>query len=429
MKEQSVKRQATVLTGANIITRAMGFFLRVALGRLMGAQALGVMELSHSAHMLSIAPVTAGLPMAVSRLTARDGGRGALHAGDSLVLRVSLIWMPVWALFSPLIAYLLGDMRVLPALWAFTPCILILGLSGVRNGYCYGAGNAWPPALSELIEQLLRCALSIALLKGLTSLTVAGRAAVPAFATVIAEGAGLWLVFRLIRGGAREKAKRETRRELVSLSLPFTITRLMGTGLRAATGALIPLRLMASGLAHAEALACLGMLQGMVMPVLFLPGVFTSAVGMVGAPAIARRSGKNARGMAVRLFVSAAVCGALGMGAISLLSGFLADRIYRLPELKPLFAQAAPLTLLFSLQHAVNGLLAGLGEQKRTLAPSLIGASVTLLCIYLWTALPPMRLYGAALGMIVGQSVTLLCSLSALLHAFARQAAKAVTPS
>ena len=64
----------------------------------LGAQALGVMELGHSAHMLSIAPLTAGLPMAVSCLTARQGDRRALSAGCSLVRRLCCVLIPAWLL-------------------------------------------------------------------------------------------------------------------------------------------------------------------------------------------------------------------------------------------------------------------------------------------------------------------------------------------
>ena len=151
MKKQSVRRQAAILTCCNAFTRALGFVLRIVLSRLLGAEAVGVMELSHSAHMLSITPVTAGVPLAVSRMTARDQNDRALRAGFQLILRLSLCIMPIWLLLSPVIAHLLNEMRVLPSLLFFTPCILILGLSAICNGYSYGCGNAWPPAIRSRV--------------------------------------------------------------------------------------------------------------------------------------------------------------------------------------------------------------------------------------------------------------------------------------
>ena len=68
----SLKKQALILTLANAYTRALGFVLRLTTARMMGAQALGLMELSSSAVMLAITPVTAGVPTAMSRLTAQN---------------------------------------------------------------------------------------------------------------------------------------------------------------------------------------------------------------------------------------------------------------------------------------------------------------------------------------------------------------------
>ncbi len=420
MKQQSIRHQATVLTCTNALVRALGFLLRVVTSRLLGAQAVGVMELGHSAHMLSIAPVTAGLPLAVSRLTARENSTRALSAARSLVFLLSAVLIPVWLLFTPLIGALLGDLRVLPSLWAFTPCILVLGLSAVYNGFCYGRGNSWPPALSELTEQLLRFALTVGLLLALPNLTVAGRAAVPCVATLIAEIAGLGLVVLLLRRDpdcALLPPEAPMRREILRLSLPLTASRLLSTVLRALNGALIPRRLIASGLTGAEALSQLGMLQGMVMPVLFLPGVFTGALGMVGAPAIARRQGRELRILSLQLFASALCCGVLGMAVIHTAAGFLSHTIFHEPDLREMFVHAAPLTVLFALQQATGALLAGLGEQKRAPLPSLAGALLTLLLMYCWAAMPQLRIPGVIRAMQLGQTVTLLCSLAALLSA------------
>lgn len=67
----SLKKQAAVLSLANGYTRALGFLLRLILARMMDAQALGLMEMASSVSMLALTPVTAGTPMAMSRLTAK----------------------------------------------------------------------------------------------------------------------------------------------------------------------------------------------------------------------------------------------------------------------------------------------------------------------------------------------------------------------
>ena len=412
MKKQSVRTQAFILTCANALTRGLGFILRIVLSRLMGAEALGVMELSHSAHLLSITPVTAGLPMAVSRITARDRDDRALRAGIKIALRISLMMMPVWLLISPLTARFLRDARVLPSLILFTPCILILGLSAVLNGYCYGQGNTLPPALSEMLEQILRFGLSAAILLSFPALSIAARAAVPALATALAEGAGLMLVLFLIRSRVRSASDLSAAQsELMALSAPPVASRLLTTLLRTLSGAMIPVRLAASGLSSAQAMEAYGMYQGMVMPLLFLPGIVTGSLGTVATSAVASRRGRAQKHMANRLFLSALLCGGGGMLLLQGLSSFLARRIYALPALAPLIFAAAPLTLLFSLQHAVNGVMNGLGLQKRLLLPAVCSAVISLICMYVWAAMPALRIAGVIRAMHIGQSASLLWGL------------------
>ena len=202
MKAVGAKKQTVFLTGVNAVVRALGLMMRVMLSRLLGAEIMGIAELAQSLHMLAITPLTSGLPMAISRMTARapeDEKQKPLLAGIFLVRVASVALTPALLLFSPLAARWMGDVRVLPSLWFSAPCILILGYSAAFNGYCYGMERSLEPALSELIEQAARLALSFVLVTGLSRLTAAWLAAVPVAATMLAEILGLFFVVSRLR--------------------------------------------------------------------------------------------------------------------------------------------------------------------------------------------------------------------------------------
>ncbi len=113
---RKLTKQTITLTLANAYTRGLGFRLRLALARIMGAEALGMMELTSSVSMLALTPVTAGTPVAVSRMTARHPScdqRQVLLAGRSLVLRMAAVLAPALALL----------LRCWPICWAIrVPC-------------------------------------------------------------------------------------------------------------------------------------------------------------------------------------------------------------------------------------------------------------------------------------------------------------------
>ena len=162
MSGESLKKQALLTAGGGALTRAMGFGLRLFLSRMLGAEALGIMELASGAHMLALTPGTAGLPGAVSRLTARadtpQKRRLTLYAARRTALKTGLILAPLFFLLSPMIARLLGDERALPSLWLFSPCVLFAGLSAVYDGAFFGRGRVLPPAVRQLTEQAVRLA-------------------------------------------------------------------------------------------------------------------------------------------------------------------------------------------------------------------------------------------------------------------------------
>ena len=95
MTRSRLIRHTMYLSCSHFIVRAMGFVMRIWLSREMGAAAMGLVELAHSAQMLLITPVVSGLPAAVSRMSAKATGNPAkqtriLRCGMALSLIIGL---------------------------------------------------------------------------------------------------------------------------------------------------------------------------------------------------------------------------------------------------------------------------------------------------------------------------------------------------
>ena len=423
MEKRSLKREALITAGSGVVTRALGFVMRMGISRILGAEALGVMELASGAHMLALTPAAAGLPGAVSRLTARAETeaerRRVLTAARQMAVGLGAAVTPVFLILSPFISRWLGDGRTLPSLWLFAPCVLLVGVSSVYDGYFFGRGRALPPAVSEGAEQAVRLLVTAALALVAGRMTAAYRAALPAFSTTLGEAAGL-IVILIIAGRMPRIQKGESlkplRKQLFRLALPLMLNRLCHTGLRTLCSVILPLRLTAGGLSHAEALSRLGMLNGMVMPMMLLPGLFSGAVALVCGPAMARcRSRFAERRLGVRMILASLAVGSIGAGVVYVLAPWLANRVYRLAELTPLFRAAWPVAVLLPVQQAVGGIMTGLGLQRKTLTASILGGAATLLCTWQWAARPGSGIYGALYASLTGHALTLACMLISLM--------------
>ena len=432
MRLHRLVRQTAFLSGSHFVVRIMGFSLRVWLSRELGAQAMGLVELTHSAQSLLIAPVASGLPAAVSRLSAqrgRTGGARVALVGAGLSLLVSIpVAAAAFCLREPLARWL-GDIRTLPALLCLLPSVPVIGLSCALNGYCYGTDRPAAPALSELLEQIVRLLLCLYLVPLLRSWPTALRAAVPALAMLLGETAGLLLMLLLLAGALRRRRKplrgmmHRARgeagpicTELIALALPLTGMKLVSSLMHTVNAALIPARLQASGLAAQEALSRFGMMHGMLLPVLMMPSFITGSISMVTAPELARRQaeGQPMLRLIARVLASTLAIGLPAMAAVYLFAPLLANTLYRQAELLPLLRLCCPLVPVMALVQVTGGMMNGLGLQRRSLRISLASSLLSLLLMYILAARPSLRLLGAVIGMAGGQLLTLLMNLRVL---------------
>lgn len=403
----SLRRQTLVLAAGNVLTRGMGFALRLALARWMTPGALGVMELSGTVGMLAVTPVTAGIPSAVSRLTAQaeDAAQpGVLAAGLRAVRRLSLLLMPALLLLSPCFAWLLGEWRTLPAIVACVPQILLLGQCSVYNGYCYGLQDTLLPAKDECLEQALRLIVCIALMQ-LEPLPTALSAALPGVAGGVAACGALAFFKRRLPCPCAGNAPSSG--EIIRLAAPITATRLMITGSRALNAVLLPFCLRRSGLSDAAAVAQYGLFSGMAMPLMMLPGMLTGAMCMVTTPAITRLEHDPAplRRLIRRMRLTGVAVGLAAGAALYAGSGFIGSVVYGQAALTPLMRFMAPLPLLMALHQVHGGIIAGLGLQRRAFTAHVAATAVSLVVTAVLCMKPGVRIFGAAAAMLASQAV------------------------
>lgn len=425
MKRNLLIRQTMFLSCSHFAVRAIGFVMRIWLSRELGAAAIGLVELSHSAQMLLITPMVSGLPAAISRMSAKAMGDPAkqtriLRCGIALALTAGLPLCLMSFLLREQVALWLGDIRTLPALIIYLPCIPILGVSCALNGYYYGTGRHVPPALGEILEQLVRFLLSMRLVSLLQSWPMTLRAAIPAAAALIGETVSLFFMLALCMHAMflskGTGSRREIIREMLSLALPLTGMKLVSSLMRTVNATLVPARLQLSGLPQSEALSLLGMMNGMLMPMLLLPSFITGSLCMVSAPELTRRQAKGQplERLCIRIGLAALGVGIFAMTGVWLLAPAIAGSLYRQAELLPMLRICCPLIPVMSLSQVTGGMMNGLGLQSVSLRISLLSTFVSVLLTYLLAAQPALRLWGAIIAMAVSQMITLAFSLRAL---------------
>lgn len=271
------------------------------------------------------------------------------------------------------------------------------------------------PAWNECIEQTVRCLLCAGLLltvRGSTAVT----AALPGLAEVIA-GVVVWRLFRRTSPVLPPRTQPQLSRQILRLSAPTAAARLCQTAMRALNAVLLPTCLRRSGLSASAATAQFGLLGGMAMPLLMLPGIVTGAVCTVAAPAVARQEKQPQRlRRTVRLLLLAAA--GIGAGASALLflgADLVSTRLYSEPALSPLLKLMCPAALLMAVQQVQFGLITGLGVQRKALTGTVASSAFSLIVTALLCPIPAIRLYGAGVATVFSALLRVIWN-QAVLH-------------
>ena len=171
-KMLSAGRGALFLTALSAVSQLLGFGYRVVLSRLVGAEVMGLYQLIMPVYSVLLSLTAVGLTSAVSNLTPQHlalGNRRGAEQTLATCLRIfALLLLPVGAavvLGSDAISvYLLGDARTQLGLILLVPCAALTGVENFHKHCFYGAGLVRPPAVVELLEQLVRTASVLSLL-------------------------------------------------------------------------------------------------------------------------------------------------------------------------------------------------------------------------------------------------------------------------
>ena len=384
INQNSVFYHSSRLAASSILLQLLGFFYRILLGRLAGAQVIAVHGLVMSAYNVVLAVTLTGIAFSVSRIAARYeaiGSGGSIRRLISLslglfLLLFALLALPFAALHKDFASVILGDTDAAPALLLLIPCLFLTGFENVHKAYFYGCGQTLPPMISETLEMLCRIGAALLLFRAFPQLNTASAAAliiVGMVASEILSSSFLTLCYRFQLPqlkGRNDIPRRQILKDIADMALPVSVSTLISRMLHSANTILIPRTLIAAGFSTEQAMEQFGILSGMTLPMLMLPSAFLSPLITVLTPrftaAHARKQSadirrKCAKGLhSVGLFALPALCIIAGFG------DFLAELLYHEPTASNYLLPLAFNTFLGFYYIVCESALEGIGRQKRS---------------------------------------------------------------
>lgn len=432
MKKQSFIQGTIILLCAGIINRMLGFIPRIALPRIIGAEGVGLYQLGYPFFIVLITVITGGIPLAVAKLVAEAEGenrpeqsRRILHTGLAVSLTLGILFTFV-ALFSAswVSSVLLTDRRVYYTFVSMTPMIAIVAVSSIYRGYFQGRQNMIPSAFSSVLESIIRIFFMLWFSWLLLPKGLAFAAAGAMLGVTVGEIAGMLALLgqyyfsihkdRVLPAGDESAVTAPVLKRLTGIAVPVTAGRLIGSFSYLLESIITVRSLALAGIAAAAATAQYGSLQGMVIPLLLLPGVLSSSLAVSLVPSLSEAA---ARGdmptihkrmhQALRL---AMVTGAPFAAVMYILAVPLCTLMYgNAADTAPMLRMMAPFAVFLYVQAPLQAALQAMDRPGRALINTLIGAVVKILLILLLASRPEYGILGAIIAIMVNSLlVTLL---------------------
>lgn len=436
MSKQTFLQGTLILIGAGMITRFLGFVNRLVVARFLGEEGVGLYMMALPTLFLVMTLTQIGLPVAISKRVAEADARN-----DTLkikkILTVSLIITAVTSLLfttammigAPFIAKtLLTDERTLYPLLAISPIVPIVAISSVLKGYFQGKQNMKPQSYSLVIEQVVRITCVALFIKLLLPFGIEYAAGGAMFSVILGEFASLlYMVFLFKRTKTIKiryrffsylKASKDTLKELFSIALPSTGSRMIGSLTNFLEPILVAQSLAIAGISSTLATKQYGELTGYVMPLLFLPTFITNSLSIALVPSISEAEANQHRELIhYRIHQSIRISfasGAIATIVLSLFAGPILTYMYGTDNASRFLILMAPFFILLYIQSPLQAALQALDLARPAMWNSLIGAACKLTVLYLLASNVNFGIMGVALAMCTGVVLVTLLHLATL---------------
>ncbi|WP_130806464.1 putative polysaccharide biosynthesis protein [Senegalia massiliensis] len=413
---------AIILALVNFLVRAMGFGYKIILSKIIGAKGIGLFQLINPILMLFLTITTAGLPIAVTKLVAKQEAKNNSLASKQILktsiyitILFSLILSLILFLLSPFISSnILKNKDTLYFLYFLIPAILLISLSSVTRGYFYGLKKMGISGSSQIIEQIIRIVFVLLYLYFSYPIDSTWGAFIALLGISVGEFFGLlWLFlnYNIINFKSKKNIvnKKLSLKEIITslffIAMPITISQFFHVLLQISNTILIPRRLILAGYTMEQSLETFGRVVGMAMPFVFLPFIFTGALVMNIIPNISEQISKN---NLYDVEKSSSLC--LRITFILTIPITLIYIFYSIPITNFVYNDVlvgrylyvlSYSTIFLSLHHTASGILHGLGKQIQASINHFIGMSIQLLATFFLVSNPNYGIYGFLIGFLV----------------------------
>ena len=410
-----------ILTLTGVITRLLGFVFKIILSRIIGAEGIGLFQLSMPVCVIIYAIGISGYEVAISRLTAK------YFADNNLPKAFSILWIST--IYSITISVILCLIISKNAQWIgitlfdnpdVAPLIKIIvwsipfsAIHCMVTSFYLGQQKAGFAGFSQLAEQIIRMTSVYFIIK----ITGKTDASIGVISLVIGEiGAALISInYILATNKKREKTPLlsifKYSKEIQKTSLPVSLNRLSLTTIQSIETVLIPIMLVKSGLSDSQALETLGILTGMALPVILFPATLTNSVALMLLPSVSaiNNQPKKLKKSGSYALVFSLIFGFVCIVFMLTLGAKICTLAFKEPDAEKYIKTLTWLCPFIFISTTYKSMLNAIGKSSQILANNMLSEAINILFIIL--LIPSYGIMAYMYGLLISQCTNALLQL------------------
>lgn len=423
-----------ILTLTGFLSRFIGFFYRIFLSRVFGAEGMGIYQLIAPVLALSFALTVSGIQTAISKYVAREEKTGNycaslryLFTGFLAAMLLSILCAIFIYRYSEKIAIgFLKEERTAPLLRIISLSIPMATVHSCINGYFYGIKKTSIPSACQLIEQVIRVGSVYLIYAYFQKQGMQPTISFAVVGLVIGEAASMCVSLIAVKVHFNKilpihmsalLCLKSTQflssfKELLSLAVPLSLNRVIINFLQSIEAIFIPQQLLKYGCSTSQALSVYGVLTGMALPLILFPGAITNSICVLLLPMVSEADAVGNRNKIAKAIQSSIrygfLLGTCFTAFFFFCGGFLGKLLYQNELAGEFILILSFLCPLMYIASTLNSILNGLGKTLETFLYSMVSLLVRLGFVFF--LIPVYGIYGYLWGLLVSQLVqTVLC--------------------
>ena len=395
MKQNKFLKATFILMIGGLITKILGFGIRIIYTRMVGSDAINLYSLVMPTYSLLLTIATLSLPIVISKLISEHRTRSIKILSSATIITMilnSLVIALIYFTKDFIASTLLNDERCSILLMAMALTFPFVSLSSIFKGYFYGKQKMVPHTISNIIEQIVRVFLIFLVIPSLVNKGIVYSVMGLILISIASELASIltFLFFLPKKFQIKKedlKPDMKTTKEILSISIPTVSGRLVGNIGFFFEPILLTNILLFAGYSMDFILNEYGAYNAYTISLLAMPSFFIAAISSSLLPEIPRfYYQKNINMVKRRLkqaLILSFIVGIIFSSFIYLFREPLLSTLYNTTKGSEYIEILAPFFVLFYLEGPLQSVLQAIGKAKTTMFITMVAVIVKLLSMSL----------------------------------------------